>query len=99
MLAELGGNRLSVGTPLLTFGAIWSHEYGHQPGMRRPHRFTPTDVNAQDDDEAEHDHRDERAAVAEEPPADDLPLAEALGLLLLDADLGDGLVSRAASGA
>ena len=34
--------------------------------------------------------RDERAAVPEEPAADDLALAEALGLLLLDGDLGDG---------
>ena len=44
----------------------------------------------EDDDEGEHDHGDERAAVTEEPATDDLALAEALGLLLLDGDLGDG---------
>ena len=38
--------------------------------------------------------RDERAAVAEEPAADDLALAEAGDLLLLDGDLGDGAGSR-----
>ena len=63
--------------------SVWSHF--HQPGIGP----SPMLVIASSTMNDEHDQRDHRALVAEEPPAHDLALAEAGDLALLEALLVD----------